>query len=238
MRGDQVHTVVAEGGIEAIAVIRPISDEMLGLGLEHVEVETELHQGDFMMIRRMRAHGKGQSVPIHKCQDFHTLAAFREPDGLAAALGRRKCGIDETFAFIQGSFVTQRIRQLGEDLSQDLPLAPLLEPAMHRLVVGIALREQVPLRPGVQNPEHRVQDGPGGDRFAAGASVRDVFFRKLVPNSLPLIVAQLQHGARIRTSVHPVNDFEIGSRLSFAQTTILHKTLERTTPRLNSRQNP
>jgi len=146
MRRDQVHTVVMEVGIEAIAIIRPIPDEMLELGLEHVEVETELHQGDFMMIRRMGAHGEGQSVPIHNRQDFHALAALCESDGLAAALGRRKRGIDETLAFIQGPFVTQRVGQLGENLAQDLSLTPLLESAMHRLVVGIALREQKPLR--------------------------------------------------------------------------------------------
>lgn len=148
-----------------------------------------------MMIRRVRAHGERQAMSIHNRQDFHALAALRESDGLAAALGRRKRGIDETLAFIKGPFVTQRVRQLGEDLSQDLLLAPLLEPAMHRLVVGIALREQVPLRPRVQNPEHRFQDGPGWDRFAARAGVRDVFFRKLVPNPHPLIVAQPEHGS-------------------------------------------
>lgn len=118
MRRDQVHTILVEVGIEAIAVIRPIPDEMLGLGLEHVEVETELHQGDLMMIRRMCAHGEGQTVPIHNRQDFHALAALREANGLAAALGRRKRGVDETLAFIKGPFVTPRVRQLGEDLSQ------------------------------------------------------------------------------------------------------------------------
>lgn len=41
MLRDQVHTVLVEVGIEAIAVIRPIPDEMLGRGLEQVAVETE-----------------------------------------------------------------------------------------------------------------------------------------------------------------------------------------------------
>ena len=120
MRRDQVHTVGDGGRHRGHRYHTPIPDEMLGFGLEQVEAETELQQGDFMMIRRMRAHGEGQSVPIYNRQDFHALAAFREPDGLAAALGRRKRGIDETLAFIQGPFVTQRIRQLSEDLSQDL----------------------------------------------------------------------------------------------------------------------
>lgn len=101
MRGDQVHTVVAEGGIEAIAVIRPISDEMLGLGLEHVEVETELHQRHLMMVGCMRTHGKGEAVAIHNRENFHALAAFREAHGVAAALRCGKRGVDKALAFVE-----------------------------------------------------------------------------------------------------------------------------------------
>lgn len=59
MRGNQIHPVLLEVIIEPITVIRPIANEMLGLGLQHVEVETELHQRDLMMIGRMRADGEG-----------------------------------------------------------------------------------------------------------------------------------------------------------------------------------
>ena len=97
--------------------------------------------------------------------------------------------------FLKGPFVTQRVGRLGENISQDRPLIPLLESARHRLVGGIALREQGPLHPGVQHPEHRVQDGSGWDRCAARTSVRDVCFRKMVPKSFPVIVAQPQYGS-------------------------------------------
>ena len=84
MRRNQVHAVWLEGVIEAIAVIDPIPNEMFGLGLEHVEVEAQLDQGDFIMIRRMRTDGKRKSMSIHNRQNLHALAAFREADGLAA----------------------------------------------------------------------------------------------------------------------------------------------------------
>ena len=42
MGGNQVHPVLFQIVIEPIAVVRPITDEMLGFGLQHVEVETEL----------------------------------------------------------------------------------------------------------------------------------------------------------------------------------------------------
>ncbi len=187
--GDQVDSVLFELVIEAVAVIRPITNEMFRLGLQDIEVETQLHQGDFMMIRRVRVDGEGQSVPIHNRQDFHAFAAFREPHGLAAAFGRRKRRIDETLPFIDCAFVTQRIGQVGQDLPQHLALTPLLESAMDGFVVRIALREQVRLGAGVQNPEHRLQNRSGRHGFAAGSAVRDVLFREVLLQLLLLVVA-------------------------------------------------
>jgi hypothetical protein len=139
-----------------------------------------------MMISRMRTHGKRQPLPIHNRQDFHAFSPFGESDGLAAALGRGKGGIDKTLSFIDRAFVAQRIGQLGEGLPQHVALAPLLKPAMDGFVVGIALRQQMPLRAGVQNPEHGLQDGSGRDGFAAGPSVRDVPLQENVRESVPI----------------------------------------------------
>lgn len=72
-------------------------------------------------------------------------------------------------------------------------MAPLLESAMHGLVVGRARRQEMPLDSSVQNPEHGLQDGSGWGRFAARTTVRDVLFEKLLPNPFPLIVAQAKH---------------------------------------------
>lgn len=147
MGRDQVHAVSLKLVIQAIAVIGPIANEMSGLGLQHVEVEAELDQGDFMMIGRMRADREGEPMSIHNREDFHAFAAFRDAHGVPAALGRRKRGIDETLAFIDRAFVAQRVRQLGQHLAQDFLLTPLLESAMDGFVIGIALGQEVPLRP-------------------------------------------------------------------------------------------
>jgi hypothetical protein len=193
MGRNTVDAILLEVVIEAIAVIRPIANEMLGFRLQHVEVETELDQGHFMMIRRMPTDGEGESVPIHTRKNLHAFPAFREAHVVPAALRGRKGGIDETLALVNRAFVPQRIGQLREDLPQHLLLTPLLESAMHRLVVGIALRQEVPLRARIQNPEHRFQDRPGGDGLPLRTGIRDLLFRKVFANPLPLIVAQPQH---------------------------------------------
>lgn len=58
MGRNQIHALLSELVIKPIAVIGAVPNEMRGLRLQHVEVETELHQGDFMMIRRMRTDGE------------------------------------------------------------------------------------------------------------------------------------------------------------------------------------
>lgn len=138
-----------------------------------------------MMIRRMVlprvvTHDDRQSP------EFHALATFCEPHGLAATRGRRKRGINETFPLVDRTFVPQRGDQLGEDLPQYLPLTPVLEPTMDHFAGGIALRQEGPLSAGVQNPEHRLQDRLGRHGPAAGTAIQDVFFRKSAPEIAPI----------------------------------------------------
>ena len=78
---------------------------MFGLGFQYVEVETELDEGDFVMIRRVRTHGEREPMLIHNREDCHAFAAFGEPYRTTTALRcGSKCCIDETFAFINGPF--------------------------------------------------------------------------------------------------------------------------------------
>ena len=84
VRRDHVDAILLKLVIEAVAVIRPIANEMFRLGLEHIEVVTQLDQGDFMMMGGMRTDREGQPVPIHNREDLHVFTAFGEPDGLAA----------------------------------------------------------------------------------------------------------------------------------------------------------
>ena len=120
------------------------------------------------------------------------LDAFT-PAGVAnpgpAAFGRGKRRIDEALTFVEVAFLAQRVRQLRQNPAQHLTFAPLLNPSMDRLVVGIALRQHVPLRAGVQNPQHRFQDRSRRHRLAARSTLRDMFFGKMFPTALPLVVA-------------------------------------------------
>lgn len=47
-----------------------------------------------------------------------------------------------------------------ENLSQDFPVTPLLQPPMGDFAIRRTQGQQVPLRTGVQYPEHRCQDDP------------------------------------------------------------------------------
>jgi hypothetical protein len=42
--------------VQGIAVVGAVTDQILGLGFDHVEVEAQLHQADFVMVGRMRAY--------------------------------------------------------------------------------------------------------------------------------------------------------------------------------------
>ena len=59
---------------------------------------------------------------------------------------------------------------------------------MHRLVVGIALRQHVPLRARVQNPKNRFQNPPRRNGLSARPPFGNVLFRKVIPDTLPLLV--------------------------------------------------
>lgn len=197
MRRDHVDAVLLEIVIEPVAIVGAIADEMFGLGLQHVEVETELHQRHFMMIRGMRTDRERQPMAIDNREDLHAFTTAGFPDVVPAALCHGERGIDEAFALVDRAGLAQGIGELRENLAQPFAFAPLLKPAMHRFVVGVALRQQMPLRARVQNPEHGFQNRARGYRFAAGAAFREVFLGKMLPNAFPLIVAQVQHAGAL-----------------------------------------
>ena len=95
----------------------------------------------------------------------------------------------KALALVDVALLTQRIRQLRQHLAQHLALAPLLKAPMHRLVVRVALRKHVPLRAGVQNPQHRFEHFARRYRLATRATFGDVLLGKMLPNPFPLIVA-------------------------------------------------
>ena len=78
-------------------------------------------------------------------------------------------------------------------LAQHLALAPLLKSAMHRFVVGIALWQQMPLCSRVQNPQDGLQNGSRRYGLASPATLGNLFLGKMLPDPVPLVVAQAQH---------------------------------------------
>ncbi len=68
---------------------------------------------------------------------------------------------------------------------------------MHSFVVRIALRQHVPLRTCVENPQYRFQHMTGGDRLASRTPIGNMLLRKMVPNAFPLFIRQPNHSSFI-----------------------------------------
>ena len=190
VRRDHLDTLLPQLLIQLVAVVGAVADQIFRLRLDHVELETQLHQRDFMMVRRMRADRQRQAMTIHNCHDFHAFSAFCRADLRAAALGRGKRGIDKALRLIQRAFIAQRVRKVGHDIAQHFIAASVLKAAMHRFVIRVALRQHVPLRASVENPENGFEDLPRGNRLAASATRRNVFLRKVIPDTFPVLVVQ------------------------------------------------
>ena len=138
-----------------------------------------------MMVRRMRADRERQAVAIHNRHDFHAFSALGRPHFGTATLGHREGRIDKAFFFIERSTFAKLVGDVRQNPTQYLAAAPRLETTMHRFVVRIALRQHVPLRAGVENPQHRFKHLARRNWFAPGAAVRNILFRKVIPYPLP-----------------------------------------------------
>src|SRR6516164_5015923 len=86
MRRDHLDAVSPELLVQRIAVIGTIADQVLRLGLDHVEVKAQLHQTDLAIVDR---HGLPLSVSTHAanhhevrlvqlCFDFYMIEAKPE----------------------------------------------------------------------------------------------------------------------------------------------------------------
>lgn len=130
-------------------------------------------------------------MALHNGHDFHPLTALGLANLLATALGRGKGGIDEALRLIERPFLSEGIGQLHERIPQHFTATPLLETSVHRFVVRIALRQHVPLRTRVQNPQDGFEYPARSNRFASWAAFRNMFFRKMFPDAFPLLIAQM-----------------------------------------------
>src|ERR1700723_3195110 len=77
-----------------------------------------------------------------------------------------------------------------KNATQSFVAAPSLKAPVHSFVVRIALRQHVPLRPCVEYRQDRFKHAPRRNRFPSRMPVGNVLLRKMIPDALPLLVAQ------------------------------------------------
>jgi hypothetical protein len=149
---------------------------MLGFGLQHVEVETELDQGDLMMIGLMATDRERQPMTIDNGKDLHAFAAAGGADVVAPAFGRGKRRIDKA------------LRSSSAPSSRKV------------LATGSGWRAGPRVRTTAEigdEPFCSWDNTAGGHRFAAGAAFGGVFLGKMLPNPFSLVIAQSQHGGAL-----------------------------------------
>ena len=197
--------------VERVAVVGTVADEVLRLGFDHVEVEAQLDQAHFVMVRGVRTDRERQAVAIHDRHDFHAFSTLRRSDLGASALRHHEGCVDEAFFFVEHAAFTQFVGNVHENAAQNFTAAPGLKAAMHRFVVRIALRQHVPLRAGVEYPQRPLQ-APGVSEPACVQAARPQC-------SLPESDAESAPTAnRLAESFHTysgstaLGNFEIGSK--------------------------
>src|SRR3954464_6146150 len=107
MRRDHLNALLAQFFVQPIAIVSAVADEVLRLGLDHVEVEAELYQTHFVMVRGMCAHRNRQAVAIYNRHDFQAFTAPYRADLGATTFGHREGRINETFLFVDSTSVAK-----------------------------------------------------------------------------------------------------------------------------------
>ena len=107
----------------------------------------------------------------------------------APSLGRCKGRSDEALFF----FVAKLVGNIRQNLTQNVAVAPRLKPTMRGFIVRIALRQHVPLRPCVENPQDCFEYAPRRNRFASRTTIGNALLREMLQDALPVLVAEPNH---------------------------------------------
>ena len=81
---------------------------------DHVEVEAQLHQADFVVVRRMRADGERQAVAIDNRHDFHAFPALCRADFCSTTLRHHEGRVDEALLLIQHTFIAKFVGHIRQ----------------------------------------------------------------------------------------------------------------------------
>src|SRR5215471_4139995 len=180
MRRDHLDAVLAQLLIEWIAVVGAIADQILRLGLDHVEVEAQLYQPNFVVIGGMRADRERQSMTIHDCHDFHAFSALRRSNLRPATLPGRLC---REARWLHPSTLAAKLHRGTRFESADERIC-----SSDNFAAACATA-----RAGVEYPQYSFENTSGRDRLASRTSIGDVLFRKMIPDALPLLICQPNH---------------------------------------------
>src|SRR5271166_494841 len=142
-------------------------------------------------------------MAIHNCHDFHAFSALCGSDLCPAAFRHNEGSVNEAFFFIECTSVAKFVGNIRQHSTQNFIAAPSLKAPMYGFVVRIALRQHVPLRTGVENPQHRFKDTTRGNRLSTRTPIRNVFFRKMIPDAFPpmALSRQVTRNANNRSKV-------------------------------------
>ena len=181
--GDHFHALQSELFIQSVAVVGLVADDSLGkLGAEH-EAEEFLDQTAFMRIGRRGADRQWQSLGIDQNHDFYSFAGLGAADTRTTAFGFGKGSIDETFIKPEATLFFHQTSHRTHEMIEDTGLHPTQEPAMHAAFGTESLRQILPLRAIVQDPEDPGQGTPLIDRrsatFRADGVIGDQHFKNI-----------------------------------------------------------
>ena len=161
---------------------------------DYAAVEKAMSFTFWMMLARLGLSAvASQPMAIYNGYDLHTLSASRRANLIATAFGRSKRGVNVAFRLINPALLAQRVGQIREYVAQLLGFALLLKSTVHRFVIRVVLRQNMPLSAGVENPQHGVNHLARRDRFASRSIIRNIFLRKMHTNAMPLLVSNMNH---------------------------------------------
>jgi hypothetical protein len=115
---------------------------------------------------------------IHYRHDFVAFSASGSSNLRSTAPDRGKPGIDMALRFVDLALFAQHVGKVYERSADHFALAPMLKTSPHRFVMRIRRRQHMPLRPGVEEPQRRIEHPAGWNRFAPTTIVRKVLLRK------------------------------------------------------------
>src|SRR3972149_3349997 len=142
MRRDHLDALLGKLFVQAIAVVRPVSDHPLGRFRRQHEIEETLNQPAFVRIRRGRVNGYRQPPRVHENHDFHAFSDLRPAHAAPTAASFYERTVDEAFVQSKPAAMLHAPSGVAHDLLKDAVGDPSLEPAMHG-ALGAELARQV-----------------------------------------------------------------------------------------------